>query len=128
MTYPFTHEDCPNCLNRETRETTGMICQLCGHDYSRPSDAGLLGYRFVLGPEVPRPVPWDWTMPRQDVHAGRAAWVKAITEAVQYHDAWGLLRTRPDGDVTLYDVVTLGSFWASTGQGGTIHLLLAREV
>lgn len=89
--------------------------------------SGLLGYEFHVGPEVERPIPWDFTMPRRDVDTGRAAWAEAIDEAVRYHDAWGLLRTRPDGDVTLYDVVTPGSLWAATDHGGTINLMLARD-
>lgn len=89
--------------------------------------ADLLGYEFHLGLEVPQPIPVDFTKPRMDVDTARSAWAEAIDEAVREHDAWGLLRTRPDGDVTLYDVVTPGSYWAATGRGGRIHLVLARE-
>ena len=32
--FPYDHENCPNCLNPEARETKGMFCQSCGHDYA----------------------------------------------------------------------------------------------
>ena len=77
---------------------------------------------------------WAWRsrsigrLPEAHGHdTARSAWAEAIDEAVREHDAWGLLRTRPDGDVTLYDVVTPGSYWAATGRGGRSHLVLARE-
>lgn len=49
-----------------------------------------------------------------------------IEDAVRYEDAWGLLCTAPDGDVTLRDVLTDGSVWAAT-DAHSAHLLLARE-
>lgn len=30
----YSHEDCPNCLDPDVRETKGMVCQWCGHDYA----------------------------------------------------------------------------------------------
>ena len=88
---------------------------------------GILGFEFTVGPEVPKPSPIDFTRPPAVQECARRAWEGELEEAVRYHDAWGLLRTRPDGDVTLYDVVTPGSLWHATDRGGTIHLLLARE-
>lgn len=95
-------------------------------EHAKKQAEPILGYRFVLGPQVTPPIPVDFTEPHLAVVVARHAWVRAIGDAVSEHDAWGLLRTRPDGDITLYDV-TEGSLWAATGRGGTIHLLLARE-
>lgn len=39
--FPYDHETCPNCLHPEARETKGMVCQSCGHDYA--SSAPVLG-------------------------------------------------------------------------------------
>lgn len=37
--FPYAHENCPNCLNRDARETTGMVCQWCGHDHAPDATA-----------------------------------------------------------------------------------------
>ena len=88
--------------------------------------SGILGFDFELGPEVPRPVDFDWTMSWPQVEWGRAEWAAAIDEAVRYEDAWGLLCMASDGDVSLRDVLTSGSTWAAT-RAGKVYLLLARE-
>jgi len=87
----------------------------------------ILGFDFYLGPEVIKPTPIDFTLPKDVVLNARHAWVRELDEAVREHDAWGLLRTRPDGDVTLFDVSRTHALWEATDRGGTIHLLLARE-
>lgn len=35
----YDHETCPNCLNPEARETKGMVCPSCGHDYAPDTTA-----------------------------------------------------------------------------------------
>jgi hypothetical protein len=35
----YTHETCPNCLNRDARQTKGMVCQSCGHDHAPDATA-----------------------------------------------------------------------------------------
>lgn len=88
--------------------------------------SGILGHTFILGPEVLPPVTYGWTMSYAKVMNARYAWQAAIEDAVRYEDAWGLLCTAPDMDVTLRDVLTPGAVWAAT-KASRVHLLLARE-
>lgn len=84
-------------------------------------------FRFKLGPEVPRPE-GDNGWPGDPVRmAWRTRWCEAIREAIQYHDAWGMLVTAPDGDVILRDVVANNTVWHAT-TGHSVQLLLAEEV
>ena len=85
------------------------------------------GYALERGPEVPRPVPFDWTMGWSKVEHARKAWADAITEVIRYEDAWALICMAPDGDLTLRDVLTTGSVWAAT-HAARVHVLTAREV
>lgn len=88
--------------------------------------ATIRGFHFRQGPEVTRPIPFDWTMSWPKVDEARHAWARAIDEAARYEDAWGLLCTRPDGDVTLRDCLTPGATWEAT-SASAVHLLIARE-
>lgn len=86
----------------------------------------LLGFELYLGPEVPRPEYTGWTRGTADHDRWRRDWRARIEEAIRDEDAWGLLCTAPDGDVTLRDVLTEGAVWAAT-NAGFVHLLLGRE-
>ena len=88
--------------------------------------AGLLGFTFHLGPEVEKPPYVNWTRGTPEHDGWRRDWQDRIREAINYEDAWGLLCTAPDCDVTLRDVLTEGAVWAAT-EAGTVHLLLGRE-
>lgn len=88
--------------------------------------SGILGYTFAIGPEIPAPVSFDWTMGWSKVEHARAEWVRAIDKAVRYEDAWGLLCMAPDCDVTLRDVLTPGSLREAT-RASRVWLLLAKE-
>ena len=93
---------------------------------ARSATPAIRGFRFHQGPEITRPIPFDWTMSWPKVDEARHSWAEAIDEAVRYEDAWGLLCTRPDGDVTLRDCLTPGATWEAT-SASAVHLLLARE-
>ena len=88
--------------------------------------SGLLGYTFELGPVTYRPTPVDPSRNWVDCTPERMAWVAILDEAIREHDAWGLLCTEPNGDITLRDVVSTDVIWDATGSH-SVHLLLARE-
>ena len=84
---------------------------------------------FTRGPEVPPPGghgPPGRPSSGWAAMEWRRAWRRDIDQAVRDEDAWGLLCTAPDCDVTLRDVLTPGAVWAATGAH-SVHLLLARE-
>ena len=88
--------------------------------------ARTLGFSFRVGPEVPKPTEWDWTMSWTNVEVGSQGWAAAIDEAIREHDAWGLLCVAPNCDVTLRDALTPGATLDAT-RAYQVHLLLAEE-
>jgi hypothetical protein len=86
----------------------------------------ILGFEFYLGPKIEAPVHLDFTLSSEVIEISRKEWAKVLVEAIQYHDAWALLTTKPNGDVLLFDD-SPASVFAATSWGGWIRLLLARE-
>jgi hypothetical protein len=88
--------------------------------------SGILGFEFYLGREVPPDKPIDKTLPPHEVSTRRSQWMRKIDGAVRDNDAWGVLVTRPNGDVVLHDV-SKQRLYDATANAFTAHLLLAKE-
>lgn len=86
----------------------------------------VLGFEFYQGPEVPPPLPIDFTMGPATVDERRKAWAALLEDQVRYHDAWGIMIVKSNTDVLLFDVVQDYSSYEATRWGGTAYLLLAR--
>jgi hypothetical protein len=89
--------------------------------------SAILGFEFYQGPEVPPPLPIDFTMKPGTIGMRREKWAALLEDQIHYHDAWGILIVKPNTDVLLFDSIQDASAYEATGWGGTAYLLLAKE-
>lgn len=78
----------------------------------------------TFGEHLSAPEPLDRTIPDDEYLVRRRAWGHVLREAIRAEDAWGVLVTASNGDVTLCDVSHDG-VWRATDIGGEARLVRA---
>ncbi len=87
-----------------------------------------LGFKFEIGPEVPRPEPINWDGPWTERRAARRAWVDAMDDAIESNAACGLLCANDDGETQLFDVQPEPSRLLEATKFDQVYLLVAKEI